>query len=150
MNVVFLKALKGTANTGDVKNVTEGFARNFLFPRSIAVPATPEAVKRASALKTATETGGKKKGKALDALREALTDKAMTMSAKANEQGTLFAHIAPGQIAEKAKTQLHADIDPSWIQEKGIKTVGEHSLTLSLPGTEPIHMTLHVRPEEKR
>jgi large subunit ribosomal protein L9 len=101
MKVIYLKDVKGQGKKGEVKEVSEGYARNFLFPRGLASEASGGNVKT---LEKQKESEDKKKQQELDeakALAEKLSSVTVSLSAKAGEGGRLFGAITSKQIADE-------------------------------------------------
>ena len=130
MKVVFLESIEGTALVGEVKEVKNGFARNYLLPRGLAAPATAPYLARA-------EAGAKreaKKQEALDQDAQSVADKLegsrITMIAKVGEQGKLYGSITSVHIAAEVTKLLEgAEFDhrkvllPEAIKEVGVQPV---------------------------
>ena len=129
MRVILKQDIKGVGRKYEVKNVSEGYAINFLFPKKLAENATPEAVKKIELLKSQNlaeieirETLAKKS-------LEVLKDVVVVLNKKANEKGSLFSSIHTEEIAEALKGQTGIDLLPEFIQlEKPIKQTGEHKI----------------------
>lgn len=127
MKVVLLKDVPSTGLKGDIKNVADGFAHNFLFPNHLAISATPKVLAEEDA-KT------KKKSKIMvqeleDAQKFAakIDGGEITLKEKASESGKLYSAVGPIKIAQEIKRQLGADIKASQIStEHPIKEYGEH------------------------
>src|SRR5579883_3166343 len=100
MKVVFLEDAPG-GHTGDVKEVKNGYARNFLLPRGVALPATKEAVERAQARARAEE----RRQAALDtearSVLERFAGTPVTLRARVGETGRLYGSITAADIAEE-------------------------------------------------
>ncbi|MCH8949063.1 MAG: 50S ribosomal protein L9 [Chloroflexi bacterium] len=130
MKVVFLESIEGTALVGEVKEVKNGFARNYLLPRGLAAPAIEPFLTRA-------EAGAKreaKKQEALDQDAQSIADKIegsrITMIAKVGEQGKLYGSITSVHIAEEVTKLLEGDafdhrkvLLPEAIKEAGVQPV---------------------------
>ena len=130
MKVVFLENIEGTALVGEVKEVKNGFARNYLLPRGLAAPAIEPFLARA-------EAGAKreaKKQEALDQDAQSIADKIegsrITMIAKVGEQGKLYGSITSVHIAEEVTKLLDGDafdhrkvLLPEAIKEAGVQPV---------------------------
>ncbi|MCH8025824.1 MAG: 50S ribosomal protein L9 [Chloroflexi bacterium] len=130
MKVVFLESIEGTALVGEVKEVKNGFARNYLLPRGLAAPAIEPFLTRA-------EAGAKreaKKQEALDQDAQSVADKLegsrITMIAKVGEQGKLYGSITSVHIAEEVTKLLEGDafdhrkvLLPEAIKEVGVQPV---------------------------
>lgn len=101
MKVIYLKDVKGQGKKGEVKDVSEGYARNFLLPRGLAQEASGGNVKT---LEKQKESETKKKQQELNeakALAERLNSVTVSLSAKAGEGGRLFGAITSKQIADE-------------------------------------------------
>lgn len=147
MKVVFLEEVLGTAVPGEVKEVKNGFARNYLLPRGLAIPATKEALQRAQALAKKEE----KRQAALDAearrLTEQLEGRTITIRARVGEQGRLYGSVTAADIAEKLSEILGVEFDRHRILlTQPIREVGTHMVTLRL--TRNVSYQLAVTVEE--
>lgn len=111
MKVVFLEDVEGTARIGEIKEVKNGFARNYLLPRGLAAPATPDVVRRAQAR---AEREAKRQA-ALDAEARTIAAKfegvTLTITARAGEQGKLYGSVTAGDIAEAASKVAGVEVD---------------------------------------
>ncbi len=130
MKVVFLESIEGTALVGEVKEVKNGFARNYLLPRGLAAPAIEPFLSRA-------EAGAKReaqKQEALDQDAQSVADKLegsrITMIAKVGEQGKLYGSITSVHIAEEVTKLLEGNefdhrkvLLPEAIKEVGVQPV---------------------------
>ncbi len=92
MKVVFLQNIKGIAQIGDIKDVSDGHARNFLFPRKMAKPAADNAIKEAADLIKKREQGETLRKEAAQKLAEELQNVALEIREDANEEGHLYGH----------------------------------------------------------
>ena len=130
MKVVFLQDVEGTAQVGDVKDVKNGFARNYLLPRGLAGPAVEPYLQRAGA-RAARET---KRQDALDqdaaGVAEKLEGSRITIIAKVGEQGKLYGSVTSLHIAEEVAKLIGAEeldhrkvLLPEAIKEVGIQPV---------------------------
>lgn len=126
MKVILQQDVKDVGRVGELVNVSEGFARNFLFPRKLAAEATEKRVKEYEHLKRVAET---KKKKAL-ADRQALLNKinGMTVTFKlaAGDTDKLFGTVTPNDISKELQKAGHS-IDRRDIHlEEPIKVLGQH------------------------
>lgn len=133
MKVVFLKDVEGTARTGDVKEVADGYARNFLLPRSLALPATKDAIQRATAETKRAERAQEKADAEARAVLEKLRGQPLVLTARVGEQGRLYGSITNADIAEAAKSAAGQAIDRHTIElAEPIKELGEHTVRVRL------------------
>lgn len=126
MKVIFLQNIKGIAQIGNIKDVSDGYARNFLIPKNIARPATAEAEKQAEILKKKRELENlANKGNAIE-LAKILEGFVLEVTEDANEDGHLYGSVNAKRIAEelsRKKIKIREDLINL---PQPIKTVGEH------------------------
>jgi large subunit ribosomal protein L9 len=144
MKVILLKDIRSVGQRGEVKNVSDGYARNFLFPQKLAEPATEEKIKQLADNKQAHEAEIHKEEEALVARILALKGKKVVLSSRATEKGGLFKSIAAKDIARAIKAEHGVDIPEDAISfPEPIKTVGEHTALLSSK-TQKVELTVGV------
>jgi large subunit ribosomal protein L9 len=142
MKVVFLQNVEGSGRTGEIKEVADGFARNFLLPRRLAAPATPDAVKRAEALAAAEARRQAELDDQARTLAEKLTAP-IVITVRAGEQGRLYGSVTAADIAEEASKLAGEEVDRHLlVLEEPIKEVGTHEIPLRL--TQNVDATLMV------
>jgi large subunit ribosomal protein L9 len=135
MKVVFLSDLPGVGQAGQVKEVAEGFARNYLLPRGLALPATPDLVKNwEERKKTEVRRQAREKG-SLVALAQRLEGMEMKLVAKAGAGQKLYGSITSADIAAELSRQ-GIELDRRQIELPGpIKELGQHLVVVKLaPG----------------
>ena len=132
MKVVLLADVKGSGKKGELVNVSDGYARNFLFPKKLAKEANAQAMnelknaEEAKAYKIKTETEAAQKAAAI------LEGKTVKMTAKAGQGGRLFGSVTAKEIAE-ALNSAGEKIDKKDIDLKApIKETGEYPLSVRL------------------
>ncbi len=131
MKVILTQDVKGTGKKGQIVEVSDGFARNFLFPRKAAREATAGAVVAAQQAEAAEAHRRKQEEAAAKELAKGLEGKVVKMTAKAGENGKLFGAITSKEIAEAAEAQLGAKLDKKKIELDGnIKELGEYDVVL--------------------
>ncbi len=131
MKVILLKDVRAVGQHGEVKNVVDGYATNFLFPQKLAEPATEERVAQIETQKKAHETELQKEGEALTANVMSLRGKRVALQARATEKGGLFKAIVPKDIVKAIKAEHDVEIPESAVHlPEHIKTVGEHPIIL--------------------
>ncbi|MER3421015.1 MAG: 50S ribosomal protein L9 [Chloroflexota bacterium] len=149
MKVVFLQEVPGTALPGEVKEVKDGFARNYLLPRGLAVPATKDALERAQALAKREE----RRQAALDAearrIVEQLTGHTVTIAARVGEQGRLYGSVTAADIAGKLSELLGSEFDRRRIHlPQPIRELGTRMVTLRLSRNVSFELPVTVVAEE--
>ncbi len=118
---------------GDLVEVSDGYARNFLLPRKLAFKATPENEKRIQAearRRSATEVA---RVQSLQGLAEGLAGRSVTIRARATEEQKLFGSVGPEQIVEALKNEHGALLDPAAVVlDEPIRELGVFDVTLRL------------------
>ncbi len=143
MEVIFLADVKGVARAGEVKPVSDGYARNWLLPKKLAEVATPAKV---AALKNEDEqqvARQKTRSAEMAELVSGLAGKEISIVAKANPKGGLFAMVSPEDIIKHLGVKLSPE--QVFIPEP-IKTVGEHPVEVRAGETTA---TIRVHVEAK-
>ena len=138
MKVIFLKDVGGVGQRDTVKEVTDGYAVNFLIARGLAIQATPEKI--ASLKKKTAENerlSGEHNVKLRDQIRAA-DGKRVVLKAKANEKGHLFKGIKKDEVAARLGDAFGALITPDTVAmpADSIKEVGEYTMKLAGAGAE--------------
>lgn len=125
MQVILLKDVAKIGRRGEVKEVPQGHAQNFLIPRKLAVPATPDALRKLTVEMKKKEINVGRHDESFEKILEALSGTPFQLSAEANEQGHLFKGIHARDIA-KALGEKGMNVAESEIHlETPIKSLGE-------------------------
>ena len=133
MKVIFIQDVKGTAKKGDTKNVADGYARNLLIPKGLAVEATPENLNLLNGQKASAQHKIDVEKAAAQAAREQLHDKKVVIKAKAGTGGRLFGSVTAAQVAQAIEQQFGAKIDKKKVSLKSeIKAFGTYSAEIRL------------------
>lgn len=131
MKVILLKDVAKVGKKFDVKDVSDGFALNFLIPQGKAKTATKDGLEKVEALKAAALSERKVQEDLLAKNIHEFDGKTVEVKEKANEKGHLFAGLHKEQIAEILSASVHANLDASFIElAKPIKEVGEYEITI--------------------
>ena len=134
MKVILLCDIAGRGYKGDVLDVSDGYARNFLFPQACAVPATPEALQKRKAEDDKRTREAKEQNKAARKTAESLDGKEILMCAKANEDGTLYAAVREKDIAAALKKHGFSVPENAIILPGHIKDAGDYKITAEFSG----------------
>ena len=135
MKIILLKDVPKLGKKFDIKNASDGHALNLLIPQGLAIVATPDAVKRVELQKKQEETEKKIHEELLAENLKGLSEVTLTIVAKANPKGHLFAGLHAEAIAAELQKQTRLQVDPSYIQIKQpIKEVGEHIIEVRAAG----------------
>ena len=149
MKVVFLEEVEGTARTGDVKNVADGFARNYLLPRKLAAPATEHYI--AIAEQKATKEAKREDrldGEARDRLFPLIDGQEMTIEVLVGEQGKLFGSVTSRDIAERLQKDTGVELEHRQVHlNQPIREIGTHEVPVRLTRNVIANITVKVHPE---
>ena len=148
MKVILLDELRGKGGEGDVVDVAQGFAENFLFPKKLALPATPGNIKQLEERKHNIAKREEARVADAEALAAALQDKVVVVDAKVGEDGPLFGSGTAAQIADAIEAQLGLTVDRKRIGKNvSIKQVGRHPVDVNI--YREISATVQVSVGEK-
>ena len=132
MKVILLEDVKAKGKKGDLINVPDGYARNFLFPKNLAREADNAAMAEMKSRKDAAEHHKKEEIAAAQALCEKLNGKTVTLSAKAGSSGRLFGSITSKEIADEINRAFSVNIDKKKLSVADIKNFGEYTAQIKL------------------
>ena len=130
MKVLLCEDIRKLGWLGDVVDVTEGYARNYLLPQGLAKVATEGNIRAIAKAKAERAEERLKERKRLEAAAEAVNEAEAVLAAKANEHGVLFGSITDRMIAANLREQGFAVADEVVKLPEHIKQVGSHSVTL--------------------
>ncbi len=143
MKVLLIKDVKSLGKAGEVKEVKDGYGKNFLIAKGFAKHATPEIIEEHKKMMAQKEAEEKAELERLQELAKKLDKLEIIVKKKVGENGHLFGAVTKEEIAEALKAEHGIEIDKKHITEKKpIKNVGEHDVDLKLG--HGIHATLHV------
>ncbi|MDO9573725.1 MAG: 50S ribosomal protein L9 [Candidatus Contubernalis sp.] len=132
MKVILLQEVKKLGETGDVKEVSQGYARNYLIPKGLVMEATPKALKDLENQKNILERKEQDQKEKMEVLANKLKDIQVTLSAKVGEGGKLFGSVTSKDIGQKLQ-EKGFNIDRRKIDLKEpIRGLGAYTLTLKL------------------
>lgn len=133
MKVILLQDMKGKGKKGQLLEVSDGYARNFMLPRKIAIEATPDAVNTMKMNDKATqERIAREKAEAME-ISKTLRGLTVVVKAKGGGAGRLFGSITNQEIADSLKAQSGIELDKRKIViSDTIKTVGTYTVTCKL------------------
>ena len=133
MKVILLGELRGKGGEGDVVDVAQGFAENYLYPNKIAMPATKGNLKQLEERRHNIAKREEKRLADAAALKETLEGKAVTVDARIGEEGQLFGSVTSVMIADAVKQQLGVEVDRKRIaRSQTIKNAGRHEVEVNI------------------
>ncbi|MDD5043080.1 MAG: 50S ribosomal protein L9 [Patescibacteria group bacterium] len=144
MKIILLKDVSKLGKEGEVKEVAEGYGRNFLLPNNLAVLADAKALAVAEIkmkAKNRREQGEKDR---FVAIKNKIANREVKVEGKISQGGKLFAAVKPSEISSALKQQLGAEVGPDFIIiKKPIKEAGEHSVEIKF--TPEIFFNIKIR-----
>ena len=133
MKVILLGELRGKGGEGDIVEVAQGFAENFLFPNGIAQPATPGNIKQLEERRHNIAKREEKRIADAEALKAQIDGKLVVVDAKIGEEGQLFGSVTTTMIADAIEQQLGVEIDRKRVGKgQAIKTAGIHQVDVNI------------------
>lgn len=149
MKVILTQDVKGTGKKGQLVNVADGYARNFLLAKNMAIEATPAAMNELKNREAAEKRRAEEDLKSAKEAAAALEGKTVHIKAKAGTGGRLFGSVTTAEIAEAIKLGYGEELDRRKIAiDADIKQCGQYSATLSLGSGIKATMALVVEPLE--
>ncbi len=148
MEVILLEDVKGLGAAGETKRVADGYARNYLFPRGLATPAS-ESARKAVSQRVAVEARKESQAKAqAEITAEALQDKQLVFEVRAGEGGKLYGAITSGDIAERLSELLGEAVDKRKVLlEDPIRELGTTAVDVKLHSDVKISVDIVVTRE---
>ena len=150
MKVVFFEDVEGTARVGDVKEVKNGFARNFLLPRSLAGSTSKENLQRANSM--AQKEARRQERLDADARKTTahLDNVRVEIQARVGESGRLFGSVTNRDIAEKLSQLTSLTIDPHTVLlPEPIRELGERMVSVRFTRNVSVEVPVEVVPDEE-
>jgi len=130
MKVILIKTVSNLGQTGDIKEVAEGFARNYLIPQGLVKIASEKALKELESLKARKLKAVGNKGKKYKELAKKINNIKIIIKVKADEKKTLFGSVNAQKIAEELKNRNY-NVEPKYIKlDQPIKTLGYYDVNL--------------------
>lgn len=133
MKVILLEDVKKLGKKGDLVDVADGYARNYLFPRKLAREATEGGIKQLNQEKAALENKKRKELEQAKALAAKLSQMTVTLKVKSGEQGKLFGSVTSKDLSEALKEQHGIEVDRRKIElVEPIKSLGIYEIGVKL------------------
>ena len=143
MKVILRADVDGLGHRGDIVEVSKGYVRNFLEPRSLAMPATPGAVTQAASMRKARDERDAAAREAAEEIAKVMVSKEITIHSRAGDGGRLFGSVTAAAIVAAVAEQTEIEIDRRAIRlDEHIKSTGSHHVMARLHSDVefPIHL----------
>ncbi|MBE0481837.1 MAG: 50S ribosomal protein L9 [Dehalococcoidia bacterium] len=150
MKVVFLKDVPDVAGAGEIKNVADGYARNFLFPRKLASIATQVEVEKAEQRRQAESRRQERVEEEAEKIAQELSEVTVNLKARTGGKTRIYGSITSADIARKAQELSGNQIDKRDIMlDEPIRELGTYRVPVKLSKNVTAHVTVVVEREEE-
>ncbi len=147
MKLILLSDIPDLGHRGDVVEVADGYARNYLLPRKHAIKATEGAVAQAEALRRARVEAERKKKDEAERVATQLVGTRVVIAAQAGDEGRLYGSIGAGDVVEGIKKFTGVELDRKVVEiTEPIKAIGLHEVTIRLHPEVQFPVTIDVIP----
>ncbi len=147
MKVILTEDVQDLGLRGDVVDVADGYARNYLVPRSLAVKASPGALQDAEKIRVARQEQAERELEAAQQMSEALTGTTVVVAARSADEGRLFGSIGVTDVAAAIAKYTGIEVPPEQIRLAGpIKEIGLHAVAVRPHSEVDIQLVLDVIP----
>ena len=147
MKVILRSDVAGLGKRGDICDVKDGHARNYLLPRSLAMVATPGAVDQAASMRRGRDLRDAQDRDAAQEIAKALVARTITIPVKAGTEGRLFGSVTTSDIAEAVEAQAGIVIERRKLHSDPIKSLGTHTVVAKLHCAVEFPITIEVVPK---
>lgn len=145
MKVILLQDVKSLGKKGEIVEVSDGYARNMIFPKKLGVEATPKNLNDLKLQNRHAEKVAQENYEAAEALAEELKDKKVTVKMKAGEGGRTFGSVSTKEIAAAAKAQLGLELDKKKMQlPEPIRSFGVTEVSIKLHPKVTGKFSVHI------
>lgn len=146
MKVVLLQNVPNLGQAHEVKEVSDGYAKNYLLARKLAMLANPQVLKDLQVHKNAKNISEAKKTDVYKSLKNKLLNRTVVIKAKTNGN-TLFSAIHEDDIISAIGSMLKVDLEGKWLEiQSPIKSLGMHLVLIKLPFVDKFSIKLNVLP----
>lgn len=143
MKVILRSDVTNVGTKGDVLDVSDGFARNYLVPRGLAMKASPGAMAQAASMRRARDVREARDRASAEEVATQLAPKVVTIRAKAGAEGRLFGSVTTADLVAAVEDQTGVVLDRRRVHlDEAIKTVGAHEVAVRLHAD--VELRLHV------
>lgn len=147
MKVLLREDVDNLGYAGEVHDVANGYGRNYLLPRGLAVKATPGVLKQARAWRERAEARRAELQAKYEELTEKIRGMHLVFRAKAGETGRLYGSVTMMDVADRLNEELGTDIDRRKFDSQPLRELGEHRVPIHLDRDFHPQLIVHVHPE---
>ena len=147
MRVILKAEVRGLGRTGEVKDVADGYARNYLLPKGLAIEATGGELKVLAQERQSEKTKKDRAHQDAEALATRLGEVTLVFKLKAGEQGKTFGSVTAKEVADALKKEAKADIDKTKIVlHEPLRSLGIHKVEVRLLSDVRANVTVAIEP----
>ena len=145
MRIVLRADVVNVGKKGDIIDVADGHARNFLLPRGLAIKATPGVQEQAAAMRRSRDIKDARDRESAETVARRLVPMVIRIPARAGTEGRLFGSVTAADVVEAVNAQAGVDLDRRRLQlEEPIKSVGTHEVPVKLHSDVEFRITVEV------
>jgi len=145
MKIVLRTDLEQIGKKGDIVDVADGYARNYLVPKGLAFKATPGVEAQATAMRRGRDVRDASDRAAAEEVAKSLVAKVVTIAARAGAEGKLFGSVTTTEVAEAVATQTGIEIDRRKLHlDEPIKSLGQHLVPAKLHADVEFPITVDI------
>ena len=150
MKVILVEDVRGTGKKGETVSVKDGYGRNFLVPKGLAIPSSEGNVKRLDSIVKSLENKKERNLKNAEDLKAKLEELSLTIKMIAGDDGKLFGSVTHKDIAEAIEKAVNVEIDKKLIRiEEPIKMTGSHTIEVHLKQGTNASVKIEVEKKEE-
>ena len=147
MKVILRADVDGVGKKGDILDVADGYGRNFLVPKGLAIGASPGAEAQAASMRRSRDIKDAREREGAEAIARQLVPAVIRINVKAGSEGRLFGSITAADVASAVATQTGIELDRRRLHlEEPIKTVGTHEVPVKLHSDVEFRVTVEAVP----
>jgi large subunit ribosomal protein L9 len=147
VKIVLRTDVDNLGHKGDLVTVADGYARNYLVPKGLAIAASPGVTRQAEAMRRSRQVRDKREKEGAEATARQLAAKRVEIKARAGEGGRLFGSVTSADIAEAVEAQTGVKLDRRKLSLEPIKTLGTHDVSVRLHSEVEVPLTIEVVPQ---
>ncbi len=145
MKIVLRADVTGIGKRGDIVDVADGHARNYLVPAGKAIVATDGVTGQAAAMRRSRDVRDAKDREGAEAIAQRLVPMVITIPARAGREGRLFGSVTPSDVVEAVRSQAGLEIDRhKFLDHEPLKTLGTHEIGVRLHQEVEFRLTVEV------
>ena len=144
LKIILRSDRKGLGKRGDIVEVADGHARNFLLPKGHALVATDGAVSQAASMRRARDLRDSADRESAQTIASALVAKTIVITAKSGVGSKLFGSVTAADVVAAVEAQTHINLDRKKLHMEPIKSLGTHSIVAKLHGDVEFPITIDV------